>query len=64
MNDKRHVWVVEYYAYVIKEWYPLQVFKTRRNARDMQKRDCALYTTRIVKYTPEQKEVITWQTMK
>ena len=64
MGNNRHVWVVEYYAYSIKEWYPLQAFKTRRNARDMQKRDFALYTTRIVKYTPEKKEVITWQTMK
>ena len=64
MGNNRHVWVVERYYYSIEEWYPLHVFKTRRNARDKQKIDCAIYTTRIVKYTPEQKEVITWQTMK
>ena len=63
MANKRHIWVIEYYSFVTKEWHPLQVANTRKDARGIQKRDCILYKTRIAKYTPEKKEVSTWQTI-
>lgn len=53
MANKRHIWVIEYYSFVTKEWHPLQVANTRKDARGIQKRDCMLYKTRIAKYTPE-----------
>ena len=54
MDDKRHVWMIEYYYSQIGEWIPVEFFGTRSSARELQKDAYdGRHKTRIVKYIRE-----------